>query len=353
MQARPAAKRTASRLLRLRDLVRRERHAIAVTDFPLRERLRLWRRGFTSESGVIYDLSGDRHRLYLSDLANALRAPLINGVSNPTLDDKVIFFHTMRSLRAPTPTVYGLVGRRGVAWFESSSNAGRDPLRALLESDRHLVLKPAFGGRGAGISFVALENGHLVVNGEPRDESALRGLLTPGTIISERLRQGAWSDAIYAGSTNTLRLLTMWDLERGEPFVAMGVHRFGTSQTAPVDNVSQGGLMAPVDLDTGVLGVAASMPYASRLARHTHHPETAAPIEGTAIPGWHRMVGGLLDVTRRMAHIPYIGWDVLVTDDKWWIIEGNHYSDPSVQIFGPLLEDPRVRRFYEEYGVIR
>ena len=42
-----------------------------------------------------------------------------------------------------------------------------------------------------------------------------------------------------------------------------------------------------------------------------------------------------------------------MTANDWWIIEGNHYVDPTMQVFGPLLEDPRVRRFYQEYGVIR
>jgi hypothetical protein len=337
----------------LRDLVRRERRAIAVMDLPLRKRLELWRRGFTSEASVLYDLSGDRHHLYLSDLANALHAPLINGASNPTLDDKVIFFHTMRSLGAATPTIHGLVGKRRTAWFESFPARRGDRLHALLERDRELVLKPADGGRGSGVAFLALEDGRVTVNGQPREKDALRDLLVPGTLISERVRQGAWSDAIFSGSTNTLRLMTMWDLEEDEPFIAAANHRFGTSTSAPVDNVSKGGIAAGVDVATGILSGAVSFPHAARLARFTHHPETGAPIEGVAIPGWTRMVDGVLDVSRRMSHIPYIGWDVLVTEDAWWIIEGNHYPDPACQVFGPLLEDPRIRRFYEAFGVIR
>jgi hypothetical protein len=352
MQVRSAGKRALSRILRLRDLVRREYQVIAATEMPLRERLALYRHGFTSEAGVMYDLSGDRHHLYLSDLAHALHAPLINGASNPTLNDKVIFFHTMRSLGAATPTIHGLVGRHGIGWFESFPDHGGGGLLALLERDRELVLKPAAGGRGRGVVFLALHDGRLTVNGEPRERHALADLLTPGTLISQRLRQGAWSDAIYPGATNTLRLMTMWDLDRSEPFVASASHRFGTEQSAPVDNVSKGGVVAGVDVETGVLGGAVTMPRAGRLDRHTHHPGTGAPIAGVAIPGWRRMVEGVLAVSRRLPHIPYIGWDVLVTDDAWWIIEGNHYPDPACQMFGPLLADPRIRRFYEAYGVI-
>ena len=352
MSVRPVAKRTLSRTLRMRDLLRREARALQVVDLPLRERLDLWRRGFTSESGALYDLSGPQGDLYVSDLAYYLRAPLINGVSNPTLNDKVIFFHTMRSLGVPTAAIHGFVSEHAIAWFEPPPD-GDDPLLALLERDGELVLKPAGGGRGDRIMFVALEGGRLLVNREERDEAHLRGLLTPGTIISERLHQGAWAADVFPDATNTLRLNTMWDLERGEPFVSKAIHRFGTRSSMPVDNVSRGALMAPVDVESGELGVGVSTPYAGALAHHTHHPETGKPIEGRVVPGWAQLRDEVLEVNRRLAHIPYIGWDVLLGDDGWWMIEGNHYPDPTIQVFGPYLADQRVRRFFKHHGVVR
>jgi hypothetical protein len=320
---------------------------------PLHRRVGLWRRGFTSESGALYDLSGDRHALYLNDLAHALHTPLINGVSNPTLNDKVLFFHTMRSLGAPTPAVFALVGREHVSWFdEDEAQAGGDVL-ALLEREGELVLKPADGGRGRGIHFLAREGGRLLVDGEERDAQALQALLVPGTLVCERVHQGAWGHAVFPDAVNTIRAITMWDVERHEPFVALAAHRFGTRRSAPVDNLSQGGLMAGIDVGTGELAVAMSTPYASRAARYPRHPDTGAAIEGAVVPRWSEVRDELLAVARRLAHIPYIGWDVLIGDESFWIIEGNNHSDAIFQVFSPLLADGRVRRFYERHGVVR
>jgi hypothetical protein len=353
MSMRHVVKRRLSQALRLRDLARKERNALRTVDLPLRERAAAWRRGFTSDSGLLYDLSDGRHELYLSDLAHALHTPLINGVSNPTLNDKVLFFHTMRSLGAPTPTVFGLVGPQRTSWLDEQPTAGdAATLLALLEREGELVLKPANGGKGAQVRFVALAGDRLTVNGEQAELGELAGLLVPGTLVCERVRQGVWGDAVFSGAVNTIRLITMWDDEADAPFVALAAHRFGTRRSAPVDNLAQGGLMAGIDVDTGTLGHV-RQPYADPAARLTHHPDSGARIEGTAVPRWAEVRRTVLDVSRRLAHIPYVGWDVLVGDEDLWIIEGNNHSDTSFQAFSPLLADARVRRFYARHGVVR
>ena len=146
----------------------------------------------------------------------------------------------------------------------------------------------------------------------------------------------------------------MWDLERDEPFVARALHRFGTRRSAPVDNYSKGGLAATVDLETGELGAAITAPSIAGPRHYTSHPDTGAPIAGIPVPRFADICDAVLDLNRHLPHIPYIGWDVLVGDDQWWIIEGNHFPDTQmIQAFGPLLVDPRIRRFYEHHHVVR
>jgi hypothetical protein len=348
MQVRAVTKRGVSHALRFRDLVRRERVALRTVPMPLRERLDLWRRGFLSDSGVLYDLADGRHELYVSDLAYALRTPFINGLSNPTLNDKLVFFHTMRSLGAPTPAVLGVVTREGVRRLDG----GHGGLREVLEEHGEVVLKPRGGGRGERVSFVALRDGRLEVDGRERARADVEGLLTPGMLLCERVDQGAWARAVFPGATNTMRAMTMWDVDRDEPFVAVTIHRFGTLRSAPVDNVSKGGLSAPVDRETGELGVAISTPRHRALAHHTHHPDTGAPIAGALVPRWPQVREELLALCRRLPYVPYVGWDLVVTEDRWSIIEGNHLPDTQVQAFGPLLADERVRRFYRHHQVV-
>lgn len=50
----------------------------------------------------------------------------------------------------------------------------------------------------------------------------------------------------------------------------------------------------------------------------------------------------------------YVGWDVVVTDDGFKVIEGNNNTDIEIQMHRRLglLTQPRVQRFYEHHKVI-
>lgn len=352
MEVLSVAKRYGRKGFHLRDLVRRERKATMRPDVSALELARWWRRGFLSESVVLLGLTEENWRLYVTDVERGLRTPYINGAYNPTLNDKLVFYHTMVSLSAPTPTVYGMVVRDRIAWIHPPEGAARDGVRGLLEQGAELVLKPYDGGLGERIWFVSLHEGTVLANGTPVDEDGLERLLVPGTLITERVHQGRYAAGIYPQATNTLRILTMWDYERGEPFVAAAEHRLGTHRSAPVDNWSRGGLVCGVDVATGAIGPGLGE-QKGRLVSSSHHPDSGAPIEGVVVPNWSSMLDGILDVSRRIAHVPYVGWDVVAGDDRYFLIEGNSYPDTQMQcVTGPLLADPSVHRFYAHHGAL-
>lgn len=71
------------------------------------------------------------------------------------------------------------------------------------------------------------------------------------------------------------------------------------------------------------------------------------------MPRWQRVRTELLALARRASFLPYVGWDVVVTDSAFTILEGNKYSDVDLlQVHEPLLRDPRVRAFYERHGIV-
>lgn len=312
----------------------------------------MWRRGFLSRSVVLYGLSAEDCHLYLSDYQYHLKTTFINyGPYNPLLNDKVLFYLMMKSVSASTPPVHGFIDRGRIAWLDPLR--GGNGLRQLLLQGREIVLKPAGGGGGCGISLLSYDDGGLKVNGEARDLDFLDELLTPGTVISERVRQGAYAEKIFGKATNTIRIVTMWDPVREEPFIADAAHRFGNHQSAPVDNFGQGGFSASVDVETGELGRAVSFLYSGRLEWHSAHPDTGQQIRGTSIPNWTEVKKEILRVARALPHLVYVGWDVVVLDDGLSIIEGNSYPNPDVlQVHRPLLTDPRVRDFYRHHGVL-
>jgi D-alanine-D-alanine ligase-like ATP-grasp enzyme len=77
-------------------------------------------------------------------------------------------------------------------------------------------------------------------------------------------------------------------------------------------------------------------------------------IEGVQVPAWESIRDRICALATDHPMIPYVGWDLLVTDDdgSFTIIEANSYPGlKSIQVHGPLLADERVRRFYARHGV--
>jgi hypothetical protein len=232
---------------------------------------------------------------------------------------------------------------------------GDDPsvfdLKSLLRKHRQLVIKPRGGSGGKGIQFVTWQNDELRINGR---RAKYLPEPTEDYVITELLMQHEYAATIYPHTTNTCRVLTMWDYNCNEPFIGFAVHRFGTGRSFPVDNWGSGALSASIDIETGVLGRAAAKPIGSKLQWHEQHPETREQIEGVSTPGWDSIKHRIVAIARKFASTPYIGWDLVVTDESFAIIEGN--NRPSVdllQIHQPLLVDERVAQFYRRHGVVR
>ena len=175
-------------------------------------------------------------------------------------------------------------------------------------------------------------------------------------LIERRLEQGAFWRSLFPDSANTLRLLTLWTPGEPRPFVARAVQRIGTADTVPTDNWSGGGISAPVDLATGTLGAGRMHPLKGKRAeqRFTEHPDTGARIAGAVLPGWEQVTDVVL---RAAASVPFnrmAGWDILVdAEGVPVILEANGNSDVNLlQVHGGLLADPRIRRFYQAFGVL-
>ncbi len=349
------AKRQYRRAVQIKHLIRRELKGFSKVEVPLTQRMALWRRGFLGEAGALYGFDHNDPSQYLSDYAHYVRTPFINyGRSSLLLDDKLYFYYMMNSVSARTPAIYGIVDEDRVMWIDPPpALEGAPDATALLKAEGELVLKPIVGGSGIGISFVSWRGGGLEINGEAADEAAYQRLLAPSTLISERVHQAEYAERISPYATNTLRIVTMWDHELDEPFIAAAVHRFGTSTSKSVDNWRSGGISADLDIETGEMGPALAFPHSGRLEWLEAHPETGVRIQSVKVPGWADIRAEMLRIAGALSHIVYIGWDVVVTDEGPSIIEGNAFPSPNVvQAHRPLLADERVREFYRHHGII-
>ena len=344
-------------LLRLSVFVRVE--ARSSYKLPIAKRLRAWRNGFLSRSYLLYDLDRNEPGSYFPDIAC-----LSYTISDPhysALSNKLHFSSLMQLHGVPHPRVLGFL-HRGCLHEVDSSPAKRahleHTLQSLVQDHGRLVVKPCASGHGIGMMFVNRDDGNLALNDASIEMHELVELVDglDHYYVSEFIEQGDYARNIFPGSPNTLRVLTVWDVDTSEPFVAAVAQRIGTSRSIPVDNFHQGrgGISVHVDPESGRMGKGTTLDETGRKLWYSDHPETGAPIEGAHVPHWQRTRQRLLDVAARFPQVPFIGWDVIVTNSGFSVLEANCPPGVAVcQAHGPLLADERCRRFFEYMGLIK
>ena len=321
-------------------------------DVPLATKLRLWRGGFKSASHGLFDLERNDPRDYVSDLEVA-RAGRINGAFGRILKDKLLFASTLAPY-ARVPDVLGIVERGQLYPLADPELTAVDALVSRAGSG--VIFKPAKGNKGKGVFSVSQEGEDgLRLNDVPATsaEVAQRVAALDGYLIVAKVQQAAYAHEIFPGSANTIRIVTMQDPDTSEIFVPAAIHRFGTPATAPTDNFQTGGVSVAIDLATGELGRAVQFPTFTGGELHwlSAHPETQAPITGVTVPRWDEVKATVTKLIETFRFLKYVGWDVVVTEDGVVIIEGNHNINLGLQVHGPLLQNPRVRRFYEYHKI--
>ena len=315
---------------------------------PLRRRIALVRRGFLPERAAgLYRL--DTHDLsdYVSDRDRIEKTRDINLVPE-LLDDKLLFAHLMQALAVPHPRVHAVVRGGEIRRVDGDASSLPDTIR------RHgtVVVKPIQGTLGRDVHRVSPADSRFSLDGRAIDEAGLVAWIRSlrGHLVTEHMEQAVYARRIYPHTTNTLRIVTMFD---GEPFIAVALHRFGVASSVPVDNFSRGGLCCRVDLATGTLGPGGRRAAPGRgLTWHETHPETGERLAGRAVPMWSEITDAVVDLAGRLPSLPYVGWDVIPTERGPVMLEGNNSTDVDLlQIHRPLLLDPRVRAFFARYGV--
>lgn len=166
-----------------------------------------------------------------------------------------------------------------------------------------------------------------------------------GAVIETYLEQHEWYTALNESSVNTLRLWVV-QFDGEYPTTRLGYLRIGRAGSL-IDNQSSGGIVAPIDLDTGIIRAAID-------GRATHekfavHPDHGAQIEGGHLP---LLAESMVLAERCLACFPYLrfaGLDIAVSKNGPVVVEMNVVPDreggafvdiPTRYVFDPKIELP-------------
>lgn len=323
------------------------------SEYPIsaRSRLYAWRHGFTSRDYVLLELSENDPEDYLSYLQQArLVHPAINEEYHDVLRNKLAFYRLSRPYVDCIPDVYGTISDG--EFTSSVDEPDHESLSAVVDAAGDVIVKPVTGTMGREVYRIAPAAEGYTVNGSHRSAAEL-STLADGLdrfLVSEFVEQHRYAARICPDSTNTIRALTVEDPETGAFFVASAVHRFGNASTGPTDNWSGGGFAAPVDIGTGRLGELRTYAPETGLRRLEEHPDSGAPVAGEQVPDWERLKSTVTDLAAVHREIPYVGWDLVLSEDGPVVLEGNAAPHLALQQLGHgLFEDDRVKRFFEHY----
>ena len=190
----------------------------------------------------------------------------------------------------------------------------REDVMAFLRRHGTFMAKPSKGSCGWGIEklntsdFENLDTlyGHLL-------EKA------PLLELEEVIVQHPAVSAIYPGAINTVRMVTIRG-RSGKVYLVTAMFRIGNGKY--VDNFNSGGMVAPMDPETGTV---IDRALDKRKNLYVDHPATGAPIKGFTFPDWDKAKELVETAAQVVPELGYVGWDVCFTPDGPCLVEGNQF----------------------------
>lgn len=311
--------------------------------------------GFSLTESACYGLNEDNRSEYIS----TWEAYQPRRQENPFFilsDDKMLFSFFMESV-VDTPRIYGRIVSGQVSSLCGAALTN-DNLYDFFLQGHGGVLKDRNGYNGFGIHVYTSDGDCLHEVGEPvtREEFAQTLSVSRDTLIQSRIEQGQFENGIYPNAVNTIRIISMRRKGSQEHEIVAAVQRIGTDRSAPMDNFSQGGGSALIDIETGELSAMTcfdSFDNQGRRVFYDRHPDTNTQIQGRVIPGWDSVKAAIVDITRKRPFFDYIAWDVVLKDDGIAVIETNMKSGLTIFQSHKGLRNSHLGEKYKEFGYIK
>lgn len=312
------------------------------------KRIFLNSKGFFSKRTIPYDFKNWRYSDYISDL-EVIKLSYINYPYSKLLRNKLVFSNYFRNY-FKTPQVYYLINNSLIKSVNPQiKEENFEGFIKVLLAKRKLIIKPTLGARGTGIYLLELDEEKILVNKKEISKSELQKFVSSltGHIVVEFIEQCDFTKRIFPMSTNTLRINTFFDPVLYKVITKQPYLRMGTSKSIPTDNVARGGLYSMVDIETGILDDAIEIYTPGSIRKVTNHPETKTRISGNVIPHWNEIKECILNTSRVISPlIKVVGWDIVITDNSFVVLEGNNGPDLGQQRMGnPLAKDEDVLLF--------
>lgn len=241
----------------------------------------------------------------------------------------------------PTPRFLGLLATRNGLDSHGEVLCSADDLARLIERERadRIVFKEleGYGGKGVRIIDVHREGGLAVAplgsaERQPlRDYAASTLQLAQGRawLVEEYFTQHPSMSGLNPTSVNTVRIWVL-EVSEAESTIVTAYTRIGRGGMV-VDNATSGGIVAPIDLATGVMRAAQDAGEERRL--YPRHPDHGAQIEGAPIPHWDAVQAVARRALGVFPRLRFAGLDIAIGESGPVVLELNVCPDREAAAF--------------------
>ena len=201
-------------------------------------------------------------------------------------------------------------------WLDTRKS-GYEEFRRFILQEKEVIFKPSIGAEGVDISKYSYKEG-----------DDLEGIYAQikGFLIEEVIKQNRAMGSLNPSSVNTIRVVAFLSKEEVE---IIGCYvRVGISNLS-VDNISLGGMVAAVDINTGIVYTPG---ITKRIEKHLIHPLTGVQLIGFKIPNWENVIKTVKKAHLLMPNYRYLGWDIAILDEGVELVEVNWKSGISFQM---------------------
>lgn len=262
------------------------------------------------------------------------------------LGDKLYFNYFFENKEIKIPKMIGY--NHGNVFIKNNCRTkinNKEEFTSLMKTwndGRDIFMKPIGGTQGQDCHKLKFESEFLV------NDDRFRDIIKNNYIYQEVITQHKEINKIYQDAVNPLRIITYLDEQDNIHYITSFM-TFGVDKNE-VSNNSSGGVFVSVDLNKGELGDRAVQYLEYGGLQCTAHPNSKFKFDGFKIPYFKE---SLDMINRAIEYLPakLIGWDIAITNDGPYIIEGN--STPSMASadisYGGLKSHPIFGEVIKEF----
>lgn len=248
----------------------------------------------------MYNINHTQRKTIFSELHRWVYAKKLNNPQYKSIFNNKIKFNAKYNK---------FLGRQCLEVKESS----KKDLVEFIKNKEYIIGKNKFGGGGFQIHKINISNYKNV------DDLLLYLREQKIDFVEDLIVQHDDINLLYSNAVNTIRVITV--LVKKKPHIIGAYLRVGKDKH--VDNISSGGMVAPVNIKTGEVEFPAADAFGNIYYKH---PITNVTFAGFKIPKWDEVISFANELALQIPEVRYVGWDIAITNSGPVVIEGNYYQ---------------------------